>query len=68
MRYYEKIKVEPDRPQMTIWRMRIPKSTHTHTHTHTLKICGVILAAFPLLQWLHKIASNVTLHLLPCLH
>ena len=31
--------VEPDRPQMTIWRMRIacwiPKATHTHTHTHT---------------------------------
>jgi hypothetical protein len=29
--------VEPGRPQMTIWRMRIsrwiPKATHTHTHT-----------------------------------
>jgi len=48
--------LEPDRSQMTIWRMRItcwiPKSTrararaHTHTHTHTqththsLKICN----------------------------
>jgi hypothetical protein len=35
--------VEPGRPQMTIWRMRIacciPKATptpiQTHTHTHT---------------------------------
>ena len=29
--------VEPDRPQMTVWRRRIsrwiPKATHTHTHT-----------------------------------
>jgi len=34
--------VEPGRPQMTIWRIRIacwiPKATHTHTHTH--KICN----------------------------
>jgi hypothetical protein len=33
--------VEPDRPQMTIWRMRmeswVPKATNTHTHTHTRK-------------------------------
>jgi BarA-like signal transduction histidine kinase len=32
--------VEPDRPQMTIWRSRvarwIPKATHTHSHTHTM--------------------------------
>ena len=31
--------VNPDRPQMTIWRMRIacciPKATHIQTHTHT---------------------------------
>jgi hypothetical protein len=38
--------VEPDRPQMAVWRMRIarwlPKATHTHTHTHThtLRICN----------------------------
>ena len=34
--------VEPGRPQMTIWRMRIAcritKLLHTNTHTHTLKI------------------------------
>jgi len=32
--------VDPDRPQMTIWRMRIacwiPKATHTHTHTQNM--------------------------------
>ena len=31
--------VEPEMPQMTIWRMRIeswvPKATHTNTHIHT---------------------------------
>jgi len=44
--------VKPDRPQVTIWRMRvaccIPKTTHiqkhTTTHTHTEY---VILIAFP---------------------
>ena len=34
-----KIIVEPDGPQMTIWRMCIvcciTKATDTHTHTHT---------------------------------
>jgi len=40
--------VEPGRPQMTIWRMRItcwiPKATNTHSQY-------VILTAFPLQQW-----------------
>jgi len=31
--------LDPDRPQMTTWRMRIAcwitKATHTHIHTHT---------------------------------
>ena len=39
--------VQPDRPQMTIWRMRIvwwiPKATNTHSQY-------VILNAFPLQQ------------------
>jgi hypothetical protein len=43
--------VEPDRPQMTIWRMSIacskPKATNTHSE-------HVILTAFPRLQWLHE--------------
>jgi len=39
--------VEPGRPQMTIWRMRIacwiPKATNTNTHTQY-----AILITFPL--------------------
>jgi hypothetical protein len=46
--------VEPDWPQMTIWRMGIsrwiPKSTNTHWKC-------VILIAFRLEQWLHERAS-----------
>ena len=46
--------VEPDRPQMTIWRMRIacriPKATNTH-------LDYVKLVAFPVQQWLHECAS-----------
>ena len=45
---------DPDRPQMTIWRMRIacwiPKATNTHSQY-------VILITFPLQQWLHERAS-----------
>jgi hypothetical protein len=43
--------VEPGRPQMTIWHMRvacwIPKATNTHSEY-------VILIDFPLQEWLHK--------------
>jgi hypothetical protein len=46
--------VEPGRPQMTIWRMRIaywiPQATNTHSEY-------VTLSAFPLQQWLHERAS-----------
>ena len=42
---------QQDRPQMTVWRMRIsrwiPKATNTHSQY-------VILPAFPLKQWLHE--------------
>ena len=42
--------VQPDRPQMAIWRIRIahwiPKATNTHS-------VYVIPIAFPLQQWLH---------------
>jgi hypothetical protein len=30
--------VQPDRPQMTIWRMRLACGKNTHTHTHTLSL------------------------------
>jgi hypothetical protein len=46
--------VEPGKPQMTIWCMRIacwiPQTTNTHSEY-------VILIAFPLQQWLHERAS-----------
>jgi len=46
--------VEPNRPQMKIWRMRIAcwilKATNTHSEY-------VILTAFPLQQWPHVGAS-----------
>ena len=52
--------VERGRPQMTTWRMRIAcwitESTDTHKNTHTHTGC-VILIIFPLLQWLHGLAS-----------
>jgi len=46
--------VEPDRPQMTIWRMRnaswIPNATNTHSE-------DAILIDFPLQQWLLEHSS-----------
>jgi len=46
--------VPQDRPQITIWRLRIAcwimKTTNTHSEC-------VILIAFPLLQWLHERAQ-----------
>jgi len=43
--------LKPNRPYMTIWRMRvafwIPKATNTHSEY-------VIPNAFPLQQWLHE--------------
>jgi len=56
--------VEPDRPQMTIWRMRfacwIPKATNTHSGY-------VILIAFPLQRWLHEHASMLRYTCIACL-
>jgi hypothetical protein len=50
---WEKI-VQPDRPQVTIWRMRfacwITKATDKRSEY-------VTLFAFPCLQWLHEGAS-----------
>jgi hypothetical protein len=56
--------VEPDRPQMTIRRMRIvcwiPLATN--------KLSGyVILGAFPLQQWLHEGASMLRYTYTACL-
>jgi len=46
--------VEPDRPQMTIWRMRIACLIPTATDTHS---AYVILIVFPLQQWWQERAS-----------
>jgi len=56
--------VEPDRPRMTIWRMRIafwiPKATNTHT------VC-VILIALTLQQWFHESVSKLLDTYIVCL-
>jgi len=56
--------VKRDRPQMTIWRMRIslclPKATNTHSQY-------VILVAFPLQQWLHDFTSILRYTYIVCL-
>ena len=46
--------VEPDRPQMTTWRMRIARSMTKATDTH---LEYVIFVAFLLHQWLNERAS-----------
>jgi hypothetical protein len=56
--------VEPDRPQMTIWQMRIacwiPKATNTLSEY-------VILIVFPLQRWLHERASVLRHTYIACL-
>jgi hypothetical protein len=56
--------VQPDRPQMIIWRMRItfwvPKATNTHSEY-------VIRIAFPLQQWLHKRAPVLSYTYIACI-
>ena len=46
--------VQWDRPQMTIWRMRIAFCIHKATDTHSEY---VILIRLPLQQWLHERVS-----------
>jgi hypothetical protein len=56
--------VEPDRSRMTIWRKRvsygIPKATNTHSEY-------VILTAFSLQLWLHKLAWVLHYTYITCL-
>jgi hypothetical protein len=56
--------VEPDRRQMTVWRMRIAcwitKATNTHSEY-------VILIAFPLQQWLHERVSMLRYTYIACI-
>ena len=59
-----KSNVQSDRPQMTIWCMRIacwiPKATNTHWEY-------VIHIAFPLQQWLHERATMLHYTYIACL-
>jgi len=43
--------IEMDRPQMTIWHMRIPRWITESTDTHPL---NVVLIDILLQQWLHN--------------
>jgi hypothetical protein len=56
--------VEPDRPQMTIWRMRnaswIPNATYTNSE-------DVILTDFALQQWLLERTSLLHYTYMACL-
>jgi len=52
--------LEPDRPQMTVWRMHI--ACWIPTATNTFLEC-VMLIAFPLQQLLARTCFNVTLYL-----
>jgi hypothetical protein len=56
--------VERDRPQITIWRMRIACCILEATNKHSQY---VILLDFPLQQWLHELASMLRYTHIACL-
>ena len=56
--------VQPDRPQMTIWRMRIACRITEATKTHSEY---VIRIAFPLQRWLSERASILCYTYIGCL-
>ena len=48
--------VQPDRPQMTIWRMRVACWLTKATNTHSEYVIIIVLF-FSLRQWLHERVS-----------
>ena len=67
MSFYEiawKNNLEPGRPQMTIWRMRIAWWIYNATNAHSQY---VMLIAFPLQQWLHQRTSMLRYTNIACL-
>ena len=58
--------VEPYRPQMTIWRMRIACWITKTTDTHSEYVIGVLIAS-PLQQWLHERTSILRYTDIACL-
>jgi len=55
--------VEPDKPRMIIWRVRIARWITKATDTHS---AYVILIAFPLQKWLHERALLLYMHCESC--
>ena len=49
--------VEPIRPRVTIWRLRIPYWIPEATDTYSECVIGLCIA-FPLQQWLHDRTST----------
>jgi hypothetical protein len=56
--------VEPDRPQVTIWRMSFAGWIHKAKNTHS---AYVVLITFLLHQWLHERASVLRNTYIACL-
>ena len=56
--------VEPDRPQMTIWRTRIARWVLKATNTHSEYVIPI---SFPLQQWLHERTSVLRYAYIACL-
>ena len=57
--------VEPNRPQMTMWRMRIARWIFMATNTHSEY---KILSVFPRQQWLREriLMLRLYVHYMPC--
>jgi len=56
-------RLEPDKPRMTIWRVRIACWVRKGIRTHSEY---VILIDFPLQQWLHEQASLLRYAYISC--
>jgi len=56
--------LEPNRPQVTTWRMRIARLILKATNT---LLEYVILIAFPLQQWLHERVSMLRYTYIACI-
>ena len=61
--------VKPDRPQMTIWRMRVACwiSKATHTNTHTLRIFNTYCFPAATMAVRTRLNNTLYLHCLYCL-
>jgi len=57
--------VEPDRPQMTMWRMRIACCTIKATETHSEYV--ILIVIFLLQQWLLESALELRHTFIACL-